>query len=769
MLLWVALAAAAPGSWEIQGATPEVQAYFAKAAETVPSLLLDVEVVFEVIAAPVLPADLGELHVLTSNEHRSAHVSIGLTGLVGQAELWLSTHPPMADWVTAEGLADALAHRQIAHALGHRIDQANHWSGERDWKHLSDWDSGRRAGEMDLLAYATVQGATHRREDLATSVERYSVPDLLPSDRFEEPRCMIPAKWRFLDSHFDRDPGPNPCADLADVGLDPDEIVAIDIVFMAASTSSAASIAGHTAVALTFKSTETGITRQRSYALQAHTGGLSGLKYIARGLTGGWAGQVDENSYRGLAIRYSEGDDRDLHRYRLQLDDAQKRRVLERLDELQQAYRRPYLFFTRNCQELPRELAEVALGERLRLPPAYPPNTLLAAMDDAGLIERVAPEFVIEHALSSRALAVKRLTRQTVGDLFERDDARSIRRDLRSRKADDRARGYATLSEGIASGAIQVQSWPAVDDLFAWASSTERQLRPDKNTRDALRGTRAQLGRDAEQAGVDLRAGQSAEHRLLAELAPPTTRGSLHTPLRRFGVHGMARDEGDGVHPWVVLTSQLYGNRMGAAQRYRLVDGLEVDVLKGEVQIRIGLPIAVRTRWLLFSLTRVRGDARAMNPGTYFEVVDGLLQRRVHTGVDVTWAGAGGVLELLQFDQHRHHLQVRVGAAVRTTRTHETEGWTGVIGVGLPVEARLALGSGRQALTELRLEGTWQPVFAIGGVWQERSARAVLRARAFEVFGVDVALTGDARAVLGNPLWPEGQQELRFGVELEPF
>ncbi len=769
MLLWVVLAAAAPGSWGLESTTPEVQEWFDETAEMVPRALLDVEVVFGVVAAPVLPNDLGELHVLTAEQHPSSHITIGLFGLVEQTAVWLGNHPQMADWVTAEGLADALAHRQIAHALGHQLDQSKHWSREQDWKHLSDWDSGRRAGEKDLLAYATVQGATHRREDLATSIERYSVPDLLPSDRFEEPRCMIPAKWRFLDSHFDRVPGPSACADLAEVGLDPDEVVAIDIVFMAASTASAASIAGHTAVALTFKSTETGTTRQRSYALQAHTGGLSGLQYISRGLTGGWAGQVDENSYRGLAIRYSEGDDRDLHRFRLQLDDAQKRRVLERLDELQQAYRRPYLFFTRNCQELPRELAEVALGERLRLPPAYPPNTLLAAMDHAGLIERVAPEFVIEHALSSRTAAVRRLTRRAVRDLVDRDDARTLRRDLGSRRAEHRTRGYATLSEGIASGAIAEQGWPAVDDLFAWASSTERQLTPNQPTRDALRGARAQLGRVAEAAGVDLRAGASSEDRLLAQLAPPPTRGSLHTPLRRFGVHAMARDEGDGLSPWVVLTSQWYGNRMGAAQRYRLVNGLEVAVLKGEVQINISLPIAVRTRWLLFSLTRVRGDALAMNSGMYFRVVDGLLQRRVHTGVDVTWVGLGGVLELLQLDQHRHHLQVRVGAAVRTTRTHETEGATGVIGVGLPAEARLALGSGRQALTELRFEGSWQPVFAIGGPWQERSARAVLRARAFEAFGVDVALTADARAVYGNPLWPEGQRELRVGVELEPF
>ncbi len=769
MLLWVALATAAPMSWGLQGATPQVQVWFDEAAETVPAALLEVDVVFEVTAAPVLPDDLGQLHVLTSDPHHSSHISMGLNGLVGQAEHWLSTHPEMADWVTADGLADALAHRQIAHALAHQLDQSQHWSREQDWKHLSDWDSGRRAGEKDLLAYATVQGATHRREDLATAIERYSVPDVLPSDRFDEPRCMIPAKWRFLDSHFDREPGPSACANLADVGLDPDQVVAIDIVFMAASTASAASIAGHTAVALTFKSTQTGITRQRSYALQAHTGGLSGLKYIARGLTGGWAGQVDENSYRGLAIRYSEGDDRDLHRYRLRLDDAQKRRVLERLDELQQAYRRPYLFFTRNCQELPRELGEVALGERLRLPPAYPPNTLLAAMDDAGLIERVAPEFVIEHALSSRTVAVRRLTRRTLKDVLDPGDARAVRRDLGSRRPEHRARGYAALSEGIASGTIPQHAWPAVDDLFAWASSTERQLTPNKPTRDALRGARAQLGRASEQAGVELRQGESSEQRLLAELAPRPSRGSLHTPLRRFGVHAMARDEGDGVNPWVVVTSQLYGDRMGAAQRYRLVDGLEVAVLKGEVQVRIGLPIAVRTRWQLFSLTRVRGNALAMNPGMYFQVVDGLLQRRVHTGADVTWAGVGGVLELLQLDRHRHHLQLRVGATVRTTRTHETEGWDGVIGVGLPIEARLAFGSGRQALTELRLEGAWQPVLTIGGLWQERSARALLRARAFEVFGVDVALTGDARAVFGNPLWPEGQQELRLGLEFEPF
>lgn len=721
------------------------------------------------LAASLLwdPDELGDLHVLISTDPRRSTVQVGLTGLVERAQDWLAVHPGLDRSITAEGLAAALAHRQIAHVLGHQLDETEHRSRRRDWRYLSDWSRGKRAGELDPLAYATVQGASHRREDWATSVERYSVPDLLPSDRFIEPQCMIPGKWRLLDAHFGVTPGDTPCADLALVGLDPDEVESIDVVFMAASTASAASIAGHTAIAVTFRPTESGMTRQRAYALQAHTGGLTGLKYIARGITGGWAGQVDESSYRGLAIRYSESDDRDLKRYRLLLDDDQKRAVLERLDELQQAYRRPYLFFTRNCQELPRELAEVALGERLKLPATYPPNTLLAAMDDAGLIERVQPEYVIEHALSSRTRAARRLTNDVLEDGWAH--SHPLRRDLRSRDPERRARGYAALSDGLATGELPQQTWGALDDVYAWASSIERQLPNDQATRDALRGARAALRRTAAEAGVDLDSGPSSEEQLLLALSPRSHQGSTHTSLRRFGVHGMARDEGDGLTPWVVLTSQLYGNRMGSARRYELVSGLEVKALTGEVQVSVSVPISVRTRWQFFSLTRVRGQSTVLNPGLYIQVVDGLIQRRSHTGVDITWAGAGGVLELLQLAKHRHHLHLRVGATARTTRTHESAGLTGVIGLGVPIQARLALGSGRQALTELRLEGTYQPVFAVGGLWQERSVRALLRVRAVELFGVDVALTGDARAVLGNPLWPEGQREVRMGVELEPF
>jgi hypothetical protein len=296
--------------------------------------------------------------------------------------------PGAAEIEIAEGKAVGPA---LVHGLAHVADRGHGWSREPAWRSLSQWR--QRLGfwlspERDPLAFALPRGMQNPAEDLATLAEVGFAGPLTNPDR--HPACRMPSKWRFLTDRVGAPAQTPQCVDLQTAGLDPAQVEHIEVVYVAATGAAAASVSGHVLIALRFHPDDQGIVRQDSFGMVADTTGVAegSLAYAWRGITGGFRARVVREPFTTTTLRYSQFEDRSLHRFRLRLTEAEKVQVLQRLDEILQAWDRPYLFVSRNCTELVVEL--VNSFSSLRAPAPLSPDVLMALLDREGLLEPIA-------------------------------------------------------------------------------------------------------------------------------------------------------------------------------------------------------------------------------------------------------------------------------------------------------------------------------------------------------------------------------------------
>ena len=407
LLPHLAHATEVPGThWALDGQgwmDGEVATLTAFAAEA-PAAWTSQAVTLQRAPAPALPDDLTTPHTVATRKGR--RISLAVDGLDQRVNDWVTAHPG------SSVAADLLLRRQLGHALTHVADRG--WSRRREWIELSGWAPMRpkRAPAEDRpWSFASPHGMKSAAEDLATLAERAWIDGALPGESPRHPKCRMPTKWRQIEAYFAaQSPIVAECPALSDTPLDPAKVSSIELVYIRASAASPASLAGHTLMAIEYEPDATGLRRRYSYGMQAVTNGEErGPAYVLRGLTGGYPSNVVWESWEAVAFRYTTLEDRDMVRFRLKLDDAQERALLGRLDELYQGWRRPYLFFTRNCGQLPLELIEVVSDEPVRLPAAFGPDSLLGVLERGGLLEAPAIPTIEDTALGSRAASARAL------------------------------------------------------------------------------------------------------------------------------------------------------------------------------------------------------------------------------------------------------------------------------------------------------------------------------------------------------------------------
>ncbi len=805
-------------SWELAAPTTWTAADRARldgVAARLPARLREARVTLARGAAPTLPADLTTPHTVVRPAFGA--LVVGVEGL--------------EDRVADAAVAERLLARQLVHALAHRLDAREGWSRSAAWRDLSGWGPVGGPAEEDTLSFATPHGRASAREDLATLAELYFVPEALPGETLAAPRCRVPSKWRFLEARV----GPpaaddTRCATLAEVGLDPDAIEAIEVLYARASARSPASLVGHLLVALVYAPTATTPGRTDVYELAATTDGAARNTpgYVLRGLFGGFGSRVQREPLRFAVLRYA-GENRGLQRFRLHLDAEQERALLARLDELRQGWSRPYLFLERNCTHLPKELLEAALGVDLGLPAIYGPDALLGEVERRGILEPMPATSLEEHSAQDRAALAARLRDDAAAALIAaRPDLApglaAAFADTRARRAEDRARGYAALGE-LAAGApaeldaalLRYLAWsdqvenlrfvrlgtgmppegdPAVRALWAAMAAA----RTGEEAEAAPEGAEPE-GADPEGAGPEGAEPEGAEPEgaepegAEPESAPPPRagdptgdaalmgllgqterRGTTHTPLRRLAVGSVVDHAGGATVPGLTLGSHLYGFEMGEARRYAAATGTAVHLLPWELGISLEAEPALEAHVTALTLRRIVGAEAFGNTGYYADLADVNLRSR--GGSVVTGLDAGVALELWQHDEHRHHVALTGGVALGSG-DYGGRGWRG--GLGLPVRLFARFGSATQALTALELEATWQPTWTADDAWSDADARLGGRLRLGEVADVDVALAADYRVAtelgaehLTGEAFATGAfaaslaHEGRLGVWLEP-
>lgn len=115
-----------------------------------------------------------------------------------------------------------------------------------------------------------------------------------------------------------------------------------------------------------------------------------------KGLSGGFLTVMDRQTLAYTIKSYTVEQDRDLLRFKLNLTETQKRRLLERLYHAKQNERVKYYFFSQNCASVLIRVIAEGIGNREIAnfhPMVSPPNTLLALLLKKRIIEPIYPSF----------------------------------------------------------------------------------------------------------------------------------------------------------------------------------------------------------------------------------------------------------------------------------------------------------------------------------------------------------------------------------------
>jgi len=215
-------------------------------------------------SAGSLPDDLTTPHVLARIAGR--RVTLALDDLQERASAWIFAHPD-AGASDAAALATLVLRRQFGHALTHLADDG--WSTSAAWTGLSGWSPlfpWAAPAEERPWSFASPHGMQSAAEDLATVAERAWVDGRLPGESSRHPKCRLPTKWRQVEALFEQaSPIDGACPSLADTLFEPDLIRSIELVYVRSSTSSPASIAGHTLMALEYEPDATGMVHRQAY------------------------------------------------------------------------------------------------------------------------------------------------------------------------------------------------------------------------------------------------------------------------------------------------------------------------------------------------------------------------------------------------------------------------------------------------------------------------------------------------------------------------
>ncbi len=144
----------------------------------------------------------------------------------------------------------------------------------------------------------------------------------------DDPRCLWPARWRWLSSRLPLARGENgqpacPALEAWLAAIDPGSAT---LVFPAAYLNNPSSMFGHTFLRIDPPRQE-GATPLASYAVNygAVTGSDGGVLFAVRGLTGGYKGYYSIQPYYVSVRTYSDLESRDIWEYELSLDSGRGR------------------------------------------------------------------------------------------------------------------------------------------------------------------------------------------------------------------------------------------------------------------------------------------------------------------------------------------------------------------------------------------------------------------------------------------------------------
>lgn len=701
---------------------------------------------------------------------RNGHI-LGVTPAVGPVVLRvLGLTERLAEAAKASGLsldaeearraASLLFTRVVVHEVLHVFDRREGWSRSRSWRALSDWGllsllptPAPRTGSGD---FASPWGARSPAEDLATFAEVALVPGPLgPFDADLAAACRFPTKWAWFIENVGAPPaGPNVrCSPASDVGLDPAHVGDIELLWAAPSLNDAATAGGH--LLLEVESLENGGSRREVWSMLADNGNVSPRSpaFAALGLTGGFYGRVMVSPYEATRYRYVESEGRDLVHFAWNLDDAERRVLLERLDDLASHWKRPYLFLEQNCSALIVELANAVEARPIRTPVVVPPDLVVAELVRRGRIRPIPPDPALDLSSATRSRMVSGALRAT-SEVCGAPASGISSPNLAQRRAAFTALAARAIEKSDPGcWAEAARAWALAEPL---GEASGRESLSTALREEAPAAVRAAALGDVNSAVVSA-----------WSLATPASGSAAHTPYEpmKFGTSVELHD----FSPSIYVQRSAIGLERHEPRRFGPARGVDMRLLDTRVELRLqSTPSVTAAHTVLDAAWHPSRPLARLVPGWHLVLGDSWLDTRARAG-RARWLTVGGGLDLTP-GWANGGVETWLGPSVVTeftavepllaTRTWFELPWrtrfdawsTGPAGLGITTRAALIPAVSTQGATRLIAEGGVLTGVYVGDVF-DTAVRLELEGD-FEGALVGSGVTRGARLSVGVRLQP---------------
>jgi len=564
--------------------------------------------------------------------------------------------------------------RKMVHALVHSANEEHHWTRKKEWLSISEWGFQLfPPGEGSLLAFANEAAKKSPIEDLATFAESAYLPTAGSDWEESNPVCRLRSQRRFLTDYVGPITYEDQCPSLKKVGLEPSAVEGIDVVFVEPTGSAGASLGGHLAFGVSFKNQSTGRSKYVVYQMAAAPShlGPGNIFYGLFGVFGGFNSIVFQEPFLRTVMRYDE-QARTVTRYRLELSYEEKIRILERLDDVRQFWHRRYLFFTRNCSILPKDIIEWGLKIDLGVGKIYTPDVFLGKLDRLGRINRVLQTNIAEFPSLEVVRKVQELRNEAAAELIssatiKQADLRALFNARWSYDPMERSQAYRDIAQFFGENRFDEEefynsylSYFTYSEIVEKISQEQQNPRDNKEINDGLwlgfskidfgRADRSRLG-PIEIVNLALLSNSDFEDGV------NITSTFTHAPWRAVELGFDFSQNGNNGPLAVRLSTALYATNIGERRKYAIAKGVGIQVFETTVSQYGSRAFPELSDFSLIRFQRIRGQKPFLNPGTYL-VLLGLNKVRQ----EKVLSEFGALTELVQSDWHRFHIAVSGGA-----------------------------------------------------------------------------------------------------------
>ena len=209
-------------------------------------------------------------------------------------------------------------------------------------------------GKYDLKAelHATIRAFFTPRENIKS--REGESPD------YRHPKCLFPARFRFLNKHLGFDRSLLPPVECKEFDETVKKLGAkkLTLIYTSAYMGNPASLLGHTLLRIDGKDDLPLLAHAVNYG--AITGNDNALSFMIKGIWGGYPGVFSLAPYYDTVNTYNNMENRDIWEYRLNLSQDELDALVAHVWEAGQT-NTDYYFFSENCSYILLEMLDVAV------------------------------------------------------------------------------------------------------------------------------------------------------------------------------------------------------------------------------------------------------------------------------------------------------------------------------------------------------------------------------------------------------------------------